>query len=204
MNTFSVIIPTMWFSSKIIDAIKTFNNSIYVEEIILIDNNTAESIDTSEYDKVIHIKNNYNLYVNPSWNLGVSLATNDNIIISNDDIIIRNIDRVLSSNELVSYELVGLDYKNINKNSEVVFKNVDTDMEKGFGCFMYVNKNAYNIIPDEMKIWYGDNFLFKSIDRKSIFSCDAIEIEFSKTVKKISDLHSILNRDKVIFKSLNL
>jgi hypothetical protein len=202
MNKFSVIIPTMWFSSKIMDAIKIFNNSTYVEEIILIDNNTTESIDISEYDKIIHIKNSYNLYVNPSWNLGVSLANNDNIIISNDDIIIRNIDRVLSSNELVRYDLVGLDYKNINKTSEVVFKNIDTDMEKGFGCFIYVNKNAYKIVPEEMKIWYGDKFLFKSIDRKSMFSCDGIEMELSKTVKKVPDLHSILNRDTIIFSSI--
>lgn len=202
MNKFSVIIPTMWFSSKIVDAIKTFNYSIHVDEILVIDNNPTESIDLSEYDKVNHIKNNSNLYVNPSWNLGVSLATNHNIILSNDDVVIRNIERVLSSDELVSYDLVGLDYKNINKSNSVIFRKTDKDMEKGFGCFMYVNKNLYNDIPNEMKIWYGDKFLFKSIHRKSMFACDGIEIELSKTVKKVQDLHSILKKDEIIFSSI--
>jgi hypothetical protein len=38
-------------------------------------------------EKLIHIKEDTNTYVNPAWNKGVKLSNYDNITISNDDII---------------------------------------------------------------------------------------------------------------------
>jgi hypothetical protein len=204
VNTFSVILPTMWYSKKILTIIQQFNDSKFINEIIVIDNNIKDSIDLTNYSKVIHIKNNSNIYVNPSWNLGISLSKNDRVILSNDDIIVYEIDKLLSDENIHKYDLIGLDNSNINKGNGINFREPNTAMEKGFGCFLFVNKKCYVNIPNEMKIWCGDNFLFKKIKNKSMFSSDNIEIEFSKTIKNINNLHEIIDEDMKIFKSLNL
>lgn len=202
MNKFSIIIPTMWLSSKVIEILRVFNSSDFVDEIILIDNNFNKAYNLNEYKKVIHIKNENNLYVNPSWNLGVKLSKNENVIISNDDLIIKNIDSIISNSATNCYDLIGLDYQNINKGNGVIFKNSNVNMEKGFGCFMITKKSKYINIPEEIKIWYGDLFLFNSIKNKAIFSCDGVDIQLSRTVLKIQDLHSIIDNDKKIFSKI--
>lgn len=192
----------MWFSNKILNSIQVFNTSACVDEIIIIDNNSHSSLDLSTFSKVIHIKNENNLYVNPSWNLGVKLSKNENIIIANDDLVIKNIDDILLHSDINDYDLIGLDYKNINKGNGVVIKNSNINMEKGFGCFIVTKKSKYINIPEEIKIWYGDVFLFNSIKNKAIFSCDDIDIQLSETVLKINNLHTILDNDKELFSKI--
>jgi hypothetical protein len=189
----------MWFSNKIELIVKNFNSSQFVDEIIIIDNKTENSIELSHYEKVIHIKNKKNIFVNPSWNLGVNLSKNENLIISNDDILINDIDRVLSNKEIFDCDLVGLDYENINKNNTVILKETKKHMERGFGCFLIIKKKSYVNIPEILKIWFGDNFLFNKVKNKKMFSCDKIEIELSKTIKNINGVNDILNQDKKNF-----
>jgi hypothetical protein len=205
MTKFSVIIPTLWLSNRIILALNEFDKSESVDEIILINNNPKNEFDISKYDKIIHIRNDSNIFVNPSWNLGVSIAKNDNIIISNDDIVISNIDRLLLNNELLNYELVGLNHSEINKTDSVIFTNTKEFMPHGFGCFFYIKKHSYKIIPEQMKIWYGDVLLFKNVKNKALFSCNGIDMQFSTTVNSNrANIQHILDQDRKIFKSLNL
>lgn len=192
----------MWLSSKVIEILRIFNSSDFVDEIILIDNNFNKASNLNDYKKVVHIKNETNLYVNPSWNLGVKLSRNENVIISNDDLVIKNIDDILSHAPVNDYDLIGLDYKNINKGNGLVFRNSIINMEKGFGCFIITKKSKYVDIPEEIKIWYGDVFLFNSIKNKAIFSCDDIDIQLSETVLKINNLHTILDNDKELFSKI--
>jgi hypothetical protein len=30
----------------------------------------------------------------------------------------------------------------------------------GFGCIWFIHKNSYQIIPNDMKIWYGDDWIY--------------------------------------------
>lgn len=201
MGKFSVIVPTMWLSDKTKCLIEELGNSLLVDEIILIDNNPNKILpNILQNKKIKYVKNKKNIFVNPSWNLGVKLSKNNNIIIANDDLCIKNIDRVLSKILSHNYELIGLDYKNLNKNSEIIVQNKTGVMEKGFGCFFYIKKEKYIIIPEEIKIWYGDVILHDSIKNKGVISFDGIDIELSKTVKNTVDLTNILNKDKDVYK----
>ena len=84
MEKFSVIIPTIWKSEFTIPLLQRLSKSEAVGEIILIDN--APNWDIT-MDKLIHIKESENTYVNPAWNKGVELAKWNNITIANDDIL---------------------------------------------------------------------------------------------------------------------
>ena len=54
-------------------------------EIIIIDNAPTDFFYDNE--KVVTLKQEENIYVNPSWNLGVEESDYDKFIIFNDDII---------------------------------------------------------------------------------------------------------------------
>ena len=87
MKRVSVVIPTLQKNLELLNnLVKTLHNDVFVSEIIIIDNSTKGY--TYESDKVRVIIPKENLFVNPSWNLGVKEAKEDKIAILNDDITI--------------------------------------------------------------------------------------------------------------------
>ena len=87
MSKLSVIIPTLQKNKEFLDnLIKTLSIDESVAEIIVIDNSCTGYSYESEKLRVIVPKEN--LYVNPSWNLGVKEAKEDIIALLNDDITI--------------------------------------------------------------------------------------------------------------------
>lgn len=85
---FSVIIPTMWRIKEFLSDLHELNSCENVGEIILINNNiemTPDSFSVQNYSKLIEIKPPKNMYINPSWNLGVRCAKYNKIAIKNDD-----------------------------------------------------------------------------------------------------------------------
>ena len=87
MSKVSAIIPTLWRAKEFTDhLVNVLVEDESVGEIIIIDNAPADFF----YDnkKVVTLKQEENIYVNPSWNLGVEESDYDKFIIFNDDIII--------------------------------------------------------------------------------------------------------------------
>jgi hypothetical protein len=74
----SVIMPTMWKPEGVLERIKLIEEQPSVGEIIVIDNSNdddkANELLYTEFCKVTYMNNGENIYVNPSWNLGVKLA----------------------------------------------------------------------------------------------------------------------------------
>ena len=82
----SVIFPTMWEPNYALDTLKEISQNEHVGEIIVIDNSNIE-VDLSTIEKIVHIREPANIYVNPSWNKGVKLSKYDKILLLNDDVI---------------------------------------------------------------------------------------------------------------------
>jgi hypothetical protein len=191
----------MWLSDKTKCLIEEFVSSELTNEIIIIDNNNSNSIELdNSLKKIKIIKNKKNIYVNPSWNLGVELSQNDDIIISNDDLCIKKVDRILKKIKKSKFDLIGLNLENINKSPDVIIDRKEGPMKKGFGCFFYIRKKKYQPIDNDIKIWYGDNILHDSISNKGIISFNEIDIELSKTVKSTNNLIEILENDKNVYR----
>jgi hypothetical protein len=163
----TVIMPSMFIPSGIIDRIKEITSHPLVQEFILIDN-TNDGYEINEtIPKLRHIKEKKNTFVNPAWNKGVSLAKTDKLMIVNDDII-TDFNGLI---DLVYHEItenrgvIGLGtgcWNGTNKN----FKLSQIDrLSTGFGCLYFINKKSYLSIPDELKVWYGDNWLFEKTNK---------------------------------------
>ena len=196
--------PTMWRNNKTIRLLDSLNLDPNVSEIILIDNDVkSKNIDLSKFSKVKYIPQAENIYVNPAWNLGVSMCKSEIICIANDDI-------YFDSNTVTQYVLdnaqdlgsFGLNMHTRNGSSigNLSKKELRTRSEisnaivgSGFGMLMFVKKSNWKPIPEELKIWYGDNWIANTNGRAFILSMYGSNLEVdrhttagSKELKKIT------------------
>jgi len=167
MDKYTVVIPTIWKSEYTYELLKRLSDSEYVGEIILIDN-ASELNKEINIQKVIHIKEQENTYVNPAWNKGVNLASHNNITIVNDDIIF-DVDeyysyfaQLLEINEFKNIGFIGSHSENykLEKSQNPSFEEYDNKTNTGgWGCLFSFHKSNWKPIPNELKIWYGDNWI---------------------------------------------
>ena len=170
MSKVSAIIPTLWrakdFTDLLVDVLIEDES---VGEIIIIDNAPTDFF----YDnkKVVTLKQEENLYVNPSWNLGVEESDYDKFIIFNDDIIIPY-NFVFQLEYLLTEDkgIVGIDARGViqvesfSRNNitfldrEVTLKSI-VNRNWGFGIAFGGHRKSYHKIPENIRVWFGDDYL---------------------------------------------
>lgn len=167
---FSIIIPTIWsIPHYTLELVKNLVNCELVDDIIIIDNMHEKYISKKAYthEKVNHVVMDSNIFVNPAWNLGVSLSKNEHIIICNDDVIIEPTKVLkLLLKESNKWDAAGLgpdSYKH-NTGGNINLTNV-TERTFGWGCFMAIKKSKWVNIPEDIKIFYGDDFIIKTNEK---------------------------------------
>ncbi len=163
----TIIIPTMWIMPKmLLEQLRLYEKSKYIKEVIIIDNDPKNAVDLSEFEKVKCYPQEKNIYVNPSWNLGVELAKYDPII-ANDDIDWRDVDYLIEAVEKTDYDLIGASRCKYPSPKVTISPITYWGGGSIYGSLMFV-KN-YTPIPDRIKIWYGDNWLFSHAKNPAIF-----------------------------------
>lgn len=158
---YSVIIPTMWKCDRLQQTLRELSQHQLVGEIILIDNTTNDL--TIELPKLIHILEGKNTYVTAPWNKGVNMAKYDKILILNDDIWMDwKILNILEPHITEQIGLIGLDEQEYNiehSGHEFGLEPIER-RNGGWGCAIFVHKENYSPIPEEMKLWGQDDWLF--------------------------------------------
>lgn len=158
---YSVIIPTMWKCDRFQQTLRELSEHSLVGEIIVIDNTTNDL--KVELPKIIHILEGENTFVNPAWNKGVEMAKFDKLAILNDDIWMDwNILNILEPHITEQVGIIGLDEDeyNIDHIGHEFGLEPINHRNGGWGCAMFLHKENYTPIPDGMKIWGGDDWLF--------------------------------------------
>lgn len=164
MDKYTIIIPTLWKSNRTLKLIDDLKQCEFVDEIIIIDNKSDKVEDKAE-GKVRLISFGENIYVNPAWNKGIELAKNECIALCNDDINFNpNIFGAITENILTYSGIIGMGEGNY-KDPIDEERGPYIDMWRpgindwGWGCFILLKKSHWKPIPNEIKIWYGDNFI---------------------------------------------
>ena len=157
----SVIVPTLRYPAGLQDLLELFSTHPRVGEIIVIDNGGA-GVETRS-DKVRVLSPDTNIYVNPAWNLGARESRHPYLVIANDDISIDP--------ELISYGLAQLDRNRFPilgaHGSSLGRVQIEAPKTRpapwvnlGFGTLMFLRRSNYQPIPEEMRIYGGDDWLF--------------------------------------------
>ena len=170
MSKVSAIIPTLWRAKEFTDhLVNVLVEDKSVGEIIIIDNAPADFFYDNE--KVVMLSQEENIYVNPSWNLGVEESDYDKFIILNDDIIIPyNFVSQLEKWLTEDRGIIGIDKPSVIKvadcsNENITFLDREIALKSivmrdwGFGIVMAGHKKSYHKIPENIRIWYGDDYL---------------------------------------------
>lgn len=157
---FSVIIPTIWSSESIFPLIDSLCKCSCIGEIILINNksNISHIFDSNKIREFVFASNQY---VNPSWNFGVLESKYPYICLLNDDIEIdieafHYMDGILESLDGV----VGISKSCYIDRSSYYIEKISV-RNRGWGCAIFLKKENYYTIPDDLRIWFGDDWLIK-------------------------------------------
>ena len=171
-SKFSVVIPTMWKYEPFVNFLKDIVECPSVDEVIIINN--AVDLTPAEYDKslrhhekIIEISYGENIFVNPAWNIGVQTSRNKKVCIINDDIIFdlrlfHHADRVLNEHTGV----LGLCQGSTDWNQPTLIDgSIDirpwnNEVISAYGCLMFVHKDWWIDIPSDLKVYFGDNWIF--------------------------------------------
>ena len=205
MDKYSIIIPTLWKSNRIHKLLSDLIDCEFVDEIILIDNAGRYFEYYEALDKVKLIQVEENIYVNPAWNLGIKVAKNELVALINDDINFdSNILGLIGKDILDSYGIIGMgqgNYKELIDEErgpylEVWKPGVD---DWGWGCFIMLNRKYWIDIPNDIKIWYGDNII-KDVNPtpKSVLRNFKVETEMSTTSDE-AEWDDIKKQDQINF-----
>lgn len=163
----TVVIPTLQQNTAVfLRLLHTLAKDICVHEIIVIDNSLLGIDYNNEKLRVITPKEN--LYVNPSWNLGVKEAKNEIVALLNDDIAISSdfCSKVVEKMEKTQ-GIIGMSTNCVVEQDEITSEPKSSELKlqpinyrgNAFGIAMFFYKENYVKIPDEIKITYGDDWL---------------------------------------------
>jgi hypothetical protein len=176
----TVIIPSLLRIPRLFQTISELSSSPVVGEIILIDNST--NTQELQLPKLRHIIEGKNTYINPAWNKGASLARFEKLCFMNDDIwfdwrYLDLIEKEITEDKL----MIGMSAENYkNPSSEFKISTIEkhpntnkVHRPDGFGCCWFIHKKNYRMIPEELKLWCGDDWIF-FYNRENNFKIEGI------------------------------
>jgi len=163
----SVIIPTLFRIDRIYQTIDELSKCDIIGKIILIDNTGIDK--DIKLPKVKYILEDKNTYINPAWNKGINISTYDKICVLNDDIWfdwskMQEIHDMINTN----IGLIGMSNDNYHiPSNEFKISEIPPDWKTnkgqrpvGYACCFFIHKSNWAPIPNEIKLWVGDDFLF--------------------------------------------
>lgn len=165
---FSVVIPTLQRSSRLEEVVSICTNHPLVHEVLVI-NNAQEPL-TLNSPKVRVLQQEQNIYVNPAWNLGAREARGEYLAIVNDDVVFDP-EALTHTAQILRrgwFSIVGPDISAFTEESSArprhrLARGWATAV--GFGTFMCLRRVDYVPIPEEMRIWGGDDWLLMNQSR---------------------------------------
>ncbi len=163
----SVIMPSMFIPGGIVEMVKEVCNHPLVGEFILMDNTVEGNHITEEIPKLTYIQEGENTFINPAWNKGARMAKYDKLMFLNDDVItdFSLIDKVYDQ-ITEDKGIIGLGEGCWQYNGGKFGVRPIHQFRGGFACLFFIHKNSYRMIPEDIKVWYGDNWLFEKTGKQ--------------------------------------
>lgn len=218
-----VVIPTLMKidTSPLRYSLREICSNAQINKVVIIDNSGdgqfSKKIDIDDKKIEAH-ELDTNIYVNPAWNLGVSKCESENILIMNDDIfcnsqVISQVSEVMQDKDIGICSVDTITCKNTEDyvsqterhkllETNNVFGNSDNNKTGWFFC---MRRKDWKPLPEDMKLWYGDDLIFRRI-RKLGYSTKNIISEkighlVSATLHSMPDFHRIISTDGILYRT---
>jgi hypothetical protein len=209
---YSVVIPTMWNCSFFPEFLADLLEFPAVGQVIVINNN-IEKMPANlpmTHPKFKMMVFGTNIGVNPAWNIGVRESTYDKVCIANDDVvfdskIFNRVDTVLNPDSGVVGICPGVKEFNQPPFEAGIGRVIPWTGQHtyGFGCLMFVHKSWYRPVPDGLKIYYGDNWIFDTcllVKRTNYLVTDTFfYTPFATTTGKLTNVGELHQLEQPIY-----
>ncbi len=164
----TVVIPTMWRSSKTPDLLRAWQ-AVPNVEVLVIDNEPASR--PPGISGVRWLEQSENISVNPAWNCGASVARGAVLVLCNDDILFdapRWAPVLVEALAQRPLGIVGLHPMGFNRTDEMLGSDVGACTEGhfvglGWGCLLACRASDYRQIPKGLRINWGDQWLAEQL-----------------------------------------
>lgn len=136
---------------------------------VLIINNVTEPI-RLRHPKIRVLQQTENIFVYPAWNLGVAASSYPFLAIINDDLRFSTaiFDHASKWLRRPGIDIVGphpYAYEHLRRTRPWIQPVYDRTY--GFGTLMLMRRERYCRIPNDLKIWFGDDWLFRQQVRRN-------------------------------------
>lgn len=213
---YSIVIPTMWKQhlGRFREVLVDLNNSSLVNEIILIDNDSSSCPTEmlTDLSKLQYNKQIENIYVNPAWNLGVDISTSEYVMILNDDVWCNpSIPHILTAHQSHADKENGIyglstscflceDMITDVHNTEIQVVNTE-GRGTGWGCLFMFKRDRWTPIPNELKVWFGDDFITREFTKRSdvVYSIKNVCVTEWSITSRLPEFTPITENDKEIY-----
>lgn len=212
---YSVVVPTMWKANDIfLPFLDQLIASDQVDEIFLFDNAPDQTPELPVDSKLTVINVGKNQFVNPTWNQGVDMSSNERICIMNDDVAFDlKLFDVLYDRLTAEEGVFGLNPGEPDFNQiPVSTKTIDIvpwtpgNHTYGFGCLMFINKASWLKIPEGLDIYFGDNYIFDMMLRQGKTNYFIANMDFTTpfatTTSDTSITDGFLERERSIYEKI--
>ena len=187
VGAISIVIPTMKKSAQMLQQmLPVYQACKGVGEIVLIDNAPETAMPYPDCSKLHVHSRGKNIYVNPAWNWGIELSKGTVVAIINDDIVISPehwkslLKRAME--ELKPGMVIGVGEECFHRGAKTIrFKPIQK-RNWGWGVCMFLYKESYQTIPEDLLIWCGDDYL---MNKNTAYAFTGIHIQtpMSATIK---------------------
>ena len=210
-DKFTIVIPTMWRYKPFVRFLTDLLDNEYVSEIIIINNDSTKTPSLPSSEKLRLVDSGKNLFVNPSWNLGVRLSKTENVIILNDDLIFdlkvfKRLSEIKDPNFGLACLCPGEEFYKQPK-----FKDGTIDIIKwegwslfGFGQLMFIKKSQFVNIPYQLQLYYGDDWILENAmsNKRNVYAITNILLHTPFAVTSGEIVKTVFGTDHQTFMSL--
>jgi hypothetical protein len=194
----SIIIPTLAPSTELNKLVQKYVKYDYVEEIIIICNGFNWELNIQNVSSVSLPKN---IYVNPAWNLGVELSRSKYTVLLNDDFVyIQDLHRVVIS--ALKSDKIGAVGLSFGSKDSLHSSRVERRRNYGWGTCIGFKTDDFVTIPNYLKIYNGDDFIFYKMKLPNY----SVTVEFPNEISASSSnviFNNIKIRDVRMYKKLH-
>lgn len=204
----------MWRYEPFVDFLEELVGHRLIGEVIIIDNDPLRRPDHKvfNHEKIKILTTDKNIFVNPAWNWGVREAQYEKIAIANDDIIfdVRVFNKIY---DYITPELgvAGLSVlpNDMHKVDGVIrVKELSPgEITFGFAMLMFIHKQSWSDIPNDLIMYFGDNYIFDNSiwNFKKVYLIKDIlyHSPYGHTGKEFVELmRSMFDREKEIYANI--
>ena len=201
---YAAIVPTLQRTTLLHKLLDDLAAHELVDEVLVV-NNAPQSLEHGSV-KIRVVAPGRNIYVNPAWNLGVSETTSRRLGIINDDVALpaglleSAAERLDKGAGIIGAHLSCFSREGVDPGTPVRFRPAWW-RTRAFGTFMLMDRASWVPIPEDLQIYFGDDFLFRR-QTMTNFTFSGVRLgRHTGTTASSVEFRGFLERESALFEA---